>query len=203
MAQIESVEALRELYNLPSELARRKQLDRLDAHCRRFIELSPFMLVSSSGADGLADVSPRGDQPGFVRVIGERTLAIPDRRGNNRLDTLTNIVGNPAVGLIFLIPGYHETLRINGSATIDDDPALLEDFAVNGKPPVTVLMVTVREAYLHCAKSILRSRLWQEDAKTDRSLMPSMGQMIKDQTRLTDPVESQDDMIARFQKELY
>ena len=203
MTRIESVEALRRLYKLPNERARRKQMDSLDTHCRRFIELSPFLLLSSCSADGSADVSPRGDRPGFTQVVDERTLAIPDRPGNNRLDTLTNIVSNPAVGLIFLIPGFQETLRINGSATINDDPALLERFAVDGKLPVTVLMVTVGETYLHCAKSILRSRLWQDDARTDRSLMPSMGQMIKDQTRLTDPVESQDDMIARYQTELY
>ncbi len=203
MASIETIDQLRGLYRAPSGRARDKQLDRLDRHCRRFIEASPFLFISSAGADGSADVSPRGDRPGFVHVIDDRTLAIPDRLGNNRLDTLANVLGNPSVGLIFLVPGVHETLRVNGTATIHDDSDLLEGFAVDGKLPVTVLLVAVREAYLHCAKSILRSRLWEEEAKIDRSLLPSMGQMLKDQIGLSGPVESEDDMIARYRTKLY
>ncbi len=203
MARIETVDELRRLYKMPTERVLRKQLDCLDRHCKRFIGLSPFLLMSSTGADGSADVSPRGDRPGFVQIVDDRTLAIPDRPGNNRLDTLANVLSNPAVGLIFLIPGVQETLRINGTATVHDDPALREDLAVDGKLPVTVLMVSIKEAYLHCAKSILRSRLWDEDAKIDRSLLPSMGQMLRDQAGPTGPVESQDDMIARYRRELY
>lgn len=202
MARIETIEELRRLYKAPTERALRKQLGFIDRHCRRFIELSPFLLLSTAGADGAADVSPRGERPGFVTVVDEKTLAIPERPGNNRLDSLTNILGNPAVGLIFLIPGFPETLRINGAATIHDDAALRESFAVDGKLPVTVIKVAVREAYLHCAQSILRSRLWDEAAKADRSLLPTMGQMIKDQAGLADPVESQQDMTERYQKQL-
>ena len=203
MARIETIDQLRGLYRAPSGRARDKQLDWLDRHCRRFIELSPFLLISSSGADGSADETPRGDGPGFVHVMDDRTLAIPDRPGNNRLDTFSNILGNPAVGLIFLIPGVQEMLRVNGTAAIHDDPDLRKEFAVDGKAPVTVLLVAIREAYLHCAKSILRSRLWEEDAKIDRSLLPSMGQMLKDHVGSSGPVESQDDMIARYRTRLY
>ena len=204
MAKIETVEQLRALYTKPpSDRALRKVLDRLDPHCRRFIELSPFLLLASSAADHTADVSPRGDGPGFVQVLDDTTIAIPDRPGNNRLDTLTNLLGNPEVALIFMVPGVAETLRINGTAEIRDDADLCERFAVDGKLPLSVVLVTVREAYLHCAKSIMRSRIWDPDTRIERSEMPSMGQMIKDQIGSTEPAESQEEMVERYRATLY
>jgi len=181
--------SLRECYTeQPSERARLKVQPALDAHMRSFIALSPFVCLGSSTADG-ADVTPRGDQPGFVHVLDDETLLIPDWPGNNRLDTLMNIEANPNVGLLFLIPGFSETLRVNGAAEISLDPALIARWDVNGKHPRSVLRVNVREAFLHCGKAILRSKLWEESSKVDRSALPSYGQMMKDQTQVRDTAE--------------
>ena len=181
--------SLRECYtDQPSERARLKVQRALDVHMRNFIALSPFVCLGSSSADG-ADVTPRGDQPGFVQVLDDGTLLIPDWPGNNRLDTLMNIEANPNVGLLFLIPGFSESLRVNGVADISLDPVLLERWNVNGKHPRSVLRVAVREAFLHCGKAILRSKLWDESAKVDRSALPSYGQMLKDQTQVRDTAE--------------
>jgi hypothetical protein len=181
--------SLRECYtDQPSERARLKVQRVLDAHMRNFIALSPFVCLGSSSADG-ADVTPRGDQPGFVHVPDDGTLLIPDWPGNNRLDTLMNIEANPNVGLLFLIPGFSESLRVNGVAEISLDPALLERWNVNGKRPRSVLRIAVREAFLHCGKAVLRSKLWDESAKVDRSVLPSYGQMLKDQTQVRDTAE--------------
>jgi PPOX class probable FMN-dependent enzyme len=179
---------LRECYAEPSERAVLKTQHALDGHMRRFISLSPFLCLGSSSADG-ADVTPRGDQPGFVHVLDDTTLLIPDWPGNNRLDTLQNIEANPQIGLLFLIPGFSESLRVNGAAEISIDPALLARWNVNGKQPRSVLRVTVREAFLHCGKAILRSRLWDESARVDRATMPSYGQMLKDQIDIRDTAE--------------
>jgi PPOX class probable FMN-dependent enzyme len=203
MARIETEAALREIYRPAAGRAVDKQLDRLETHCRRFIELSPFLVISSQGPDGLADVSPKGDAPGFVQVLDDKTVAIPDRPGNNRLDTFTNLMSNPAVGLLFLIPGVDEILRINGTAEVRDDDDLRQRFAVDGKLPATVVLVTVREAYLHCAKALMRSRLWDPDAQVDRSELPSMGRMLKDQIGHTEAAEDQDVMVERYRKVLY
>jgi PPOX class probable FMN-dependent enzyme len=181
--------SLRECYTeQPSERARLKVQRSLDAHMRNFIALSPFVCLGSSSAAG-ADVTPRGDQPGFVHVLDDSTLLIPDWPGNNRLDTLMNIEANPNVGLLFLIPGFTESLRVNGVADISLEPALIERWNVNGKHPRSVLRVAVREAFLHCGKAILRSKLWDESAKVDRSALPSYGQMLKDQTHVRDSAE--------------
>ncbi|NQV82271.1 MAG: pyridoxamine 5'-phosphate oxidase family protein, partial [Rhodospirillales bacterium] len=180
-----------------------KQLDHLDPHDRRFIELSPFLIMATSNSGGRADASPRGETPGFVHVLDAHTLAIPDRPGNNRLDSMENILANPEVGLIFLIPGVNETLRVNGTAEIRDDDDLCAPFEVNGKRPVTVLVVTVREAYLHCAKALMRSNLWDDKAKHDARPIPTMGEMIRDQTDNPDVPENNDDMVQRYRKVLY
>jgi hypothetical protein len=181
--------SLRECYtDQPSERARLKVQPALDGHMRKFIALSPFVCLGSS-SDAGADVTPRGDQPGFVQVLDDKTVLIPDWPGNNRLDTLMNIEANPNVGLLFLIPGFVESLRVNGVAEISIDPALLERWTVNGKHPRSVLRVAVREAFLHCGKAILRSKLWDESAKVDRGELPSYGQMLKDQTQVRDSVE--------------
>jgi PPOX class probable FMN-dependent enzyme len=196
--------SLRERYtDPPSERAVKKTQHALDAHMRNFIALSPFVCLGSSSADG-ADVTPRGDQPGFVHVVDDATLLIPDWPGNNRLDTLMNVEANPNIGLLFLIPGFSESLRVNGVAEISLDRALLERWNVNGKHPRSVLRVTVREAFLHCGKAILRSKLWDESAKVDRSALPSYGQMLKDQTQVRDTAEQiQASVESAYKNRLY
>jgi uncharacterized protein len=174
--------ALRTLFAEASERAVGKSLARLDRHCRDFIARSPFLCIGTMSAEGRADVSPRGDPAGFVQVIDDRTIAIPDRPGNNRLDTMTNIIANPSVGLIFLIPGFDDTLRINGKATITRDPDLLARAIVNGKAPKVMVRVAVEEAFLHCAKAFRRSQLWNPESRVDRAVMPSLARMILEQT---------------------
>ncbi len=155
---VKDLAELTALYDPPIERSLRKQLNRLDEHCRALIAASPFFVIGTQ-AD-VADASPRGDVAGFVRVVDDHTLVIPDRRGNNRIDTLQNIVRNPRVGLLFLMPGRSETFRVNGDAVISRDPDLLASFAVDGKAPRTVLIVAVKEAYIHCSRAIVRADLW-------------------------------------------
>ena len=158
---ISSVEALRAHYGTPSTIARDKVLSQLDEHCCRFITHSPFLILSSVDLSGNMDTSPRGDKAGFVQVRDAQTIMIPDRMGNKRVDSLQNIVTNPGVGLLFLVPGVNETLRVNGTANISTDPSLLELFKVRDRLPVSVIVVTVNEAFLHCAKALVRSTLWR------------------------------------------
>ncbi|HYH10615.1 MAG TPA: MSMEG_1061 family FMN-dependent PPOX-type flavoprotein [Thermoanaerobaculia bacterium] len=186
---IDSLDDLRRLYPQPSERAVRKQLSRLDRHCRRFIELAPFLVIASAGADGL-DASPRGGEPGFVRVVDDVTLHIPDAAGNNRLDTLENLVTDGRIGLLFLIPGVDETLRVNGTARLTI------------AAPRVRIEVTVAEAYLQCAKSLMRSRLWSDESRRERSVLPTLGEMLKDQTGMEGRVESQEEMVARYKRDL-
>ena len=180
---IETAQDLRSRYGEPSENSVMKSLDRLDRHCRRFIELSPFVVLATSGADGRADCSPRGDPPGFVAILDERTILLPDRRGNNRTDSLRNILENPHVGLLFMIPGANETLRLNGRATLTADPERLEPLSVNGRAPRSGLLIEVEEVFLQCTKALVRSRLWAEESRVDRkTALPSFGQMLADHT---------------------
>ena len=172
---------LRERYGAPSELAVLKQLDHIDKHCRAFIALSPFLVIGTMGADGLGDVSPKGDAPGFVLVSDEHTLVIPDRPGNNRTDSLLNLLDNPGVGLLFMVPGMNETLRVNGTARIVTDVAVLEAMLVNERAPRSALVVDVKEAYLHCAKALMRSKLWGDEHKIERKSFPTLGRIITDQ----------------------
>lgn len=187
---IATEDELRTRYGTVSKLAADKQLDRLDRHARRFIELSPFLVISSHGADGLGDVSPKGDAPGFVLVLDDRTLLIPDRPGNNRLDTLSNLMTNDGVGLLFLVPGVCETLRVNGRARVVADEDVLAPTAVRGRLPATGILVAVEEVYLHCAKALVRSKLWEDDHKVERKALPSLGQMIADQVAGIDAGEA-------------
>ena len=203
MSRITSLEELRGLYPAAHERALKKQLSYIDRHCRRFIELSPFLVISSKGRDGLADASPRGDQPGFVQIIDETTLTVPDWPGNNRLDTLSNIIADPAVGLLFLIPGVDDVLRVNGEAELRTDEELRTPFARSGKLPRLVINVTVREAYLHCPKALMRAKLWDPTVQIERSQLPSLLEMIHDQIKSTEPAESQADMVARLKQVLY
>lgn len=172
---------LGQLYGDPSERAVLKQLDHLDKHCRAFIEISPFLVIGTMGSDGLGDVSPRGDAPGFVKVRDERTIYLPDRLGNNRTDTLLNVLDNSGVGLLFLVPGMNETLRVNGNARITIDNNILEGLSAQGKAPRSALEISVKEAYLQCAKALIRSKLWEENYKIERKSFPSLGKIISDQ----------------------
>ena len=203
MAKIETIEQLRKIYKPAVGRAAEKVLYGLEKYSRQFIELSPFLVISSMGTDGVADISPRGEKPGFVQILDDLTVAIPDRPGNNRIDTFTNILSNPAVGLIFLIPGMNEVLRLQGDAEIRDDEDLMARFEVNGKLPRAVVVVKLREVYLHCAKAIMRSELWEDSNKIDRSIMPSMGQMLKEQIGSPGPAETQEEMVARHYTQLY
>jgi PPOX class probable FMN-dependent enzyme len=174
---------LRDTYPPPLERAVLKEQKALDGHMKAFIAASPFLCLATSSAAG-ADVTPRGDRPGFVHVLDDHTLLVPDWPGNNRLDSLGNVVENPAVGLLFFVPGVLETLRINGRAEISMEETLLAQWDVGGKRPRSVLRVTVAEAFMHCGKALIRSRLWDPATQIDRSALPSYGKMLKDQTRL-------------------
>jgi PPOX class probable FMN-dependent enzyme len=175
---ISTRDRLRELITPPSDLVRNKAIGRIDDICRRFIAASPFVMIATRGADGRLDVSPKGDPAGFVAVLDERTLAIPDRLGNNRLDTLENVLVHPEVGLIFVIPGHNDTLRVSGEARIVRDGPLQKRLAVNGKTPALVLVVTVEEAFMHCSKCMVRSRLWREEEWPDRSRVATLAEAM-------------------------
>ena len=177
---ITSEAQLREIFGWPGERAVNKQLDHLDKHCRTIIEKSPIVLFSSSNAAGRCDVSPKGDAPGFVRVLDDKTLAVPDLPGNNRLDTLTNFIENPQVGIIFMVPGMNETLRINGRVTLALDQELLERMAVGDKLPKLAIVVHVEEVFTHCPKAFIRSSLWDTDTWIDRSEIPSYAEIFRD-----------------------
>jgi uncharacterized protein len=178
---IEALERLRDLYGEPSERSLKKQLTRLDKHCRAFIARSPFLVIASSDPSGRCDASPKGDAPGFVQVLDDKTLLIPDRLGNNRVDTIGNLLERPGVGLIFCVPGINETLRINGRARVTTEAAFLEPLAVNGKVPRSAIRVTAEEIYFHCGKALIRSDLWNPDKHLRRSEFPSLGRILADQ----------------------
>lgn len=176
---ITTVEALREVIDPPFEQLFQKTIHHLDDHCRDFIARSPFVLIASSDGEGHFDISPKGDPPGFVQVLDDNTLAIPERPGNHRADTFTNVLAHPHVGLIFLIPGVKNTLRVSGRATIVRDLAIREPMAIKGKVPDLALVVEVDEAFAHCAKCIIRSKLWSAEDGT-RDPLPSLGQIMVD-----------------------
>jgi PPOX class probable FMN-dependent enzyme len=193
--------SLRSLYPAPGERALRKQLAALDRHCRDFIALSPFVVLATADAQGRQDASPRGGPAGFVRVDGPQRLHIPDAPGNHRLDSLANLVATGRIGLLFLVPGIDETLRVNGRARVCDEADKLAPFAADRRVRL-VIEVDVEEAYLHCAKSLMRSKLWSDAARVERSALPTMGQMIRDQTGLEVPDETQAQMLARYAADL-
>jgi PPOX class probable FMN-dependent enzyme len=189
---VETREELRAHYKPVHDIALRKELRAFDKHSRTFIAKSPFVLIGSSDVKGNADVTPKGDRPGFVAILDDITLAIPDRPGNNRLDTLENILVNPAVGLLFLIPGVNETLRVNGEARITFDKELRERLAVDGKAPLSVIVVKARAIYMHCAKAFLRSDLWSPQSWRPRAEVPTLGEILKDQLAMPEPAEQTD-----------
>jgi PPOX class probable FMN-dependent enzyme len=174
---ITTVEELEAIYGEPSERAVLKEVPALTASYRAFVEAAPFVVIATSGDGGL-DCSPKGDAPGFVRILDDRTLAIPDRPGNNRIDNLRNIVEDPRIALLFLIPGAGETLRVNGRAAITTDDELRATFTVQGKLPRSVILITIEAVYFHCAKAIIRSKLWDPATRIDRSLLPTGGQIL-------------------------
>lgn len=201
--RIADVETLQKLYGAPSGAAVEKEIDYLHPHYQRLIAASPFFVLATGGPDGM-DASPRGDAPGFVVVEDEKTLLIPDRRGNNRVDSLRNIITNPRVALLFLIPGIGETLRVNGRAEISTDPALLERFGVEGKLPRSVIVVRVDTVFFQCARAIFRSKLWDPALHIQRSSLPSLGTIVSDvsQGRL-DGKKYDEGLYERLQGALY
>jgi PPOX class probable FMN-dependent enzyme len=197
-----SKDQLRRRYPPAAERALRKELTSIDHHMARFISLSPFLVIASANAERKMDASPRGGAPGFVKVADAQTLLIPDAMGNNRLDTLENIIDNPQVGLLFFIPGIDEMLRVNGAATLEISEHLLGLFDDWQNKPRLVIKVDIETAYLHCAKAAMRSTLWANDHRQDRSVLPSMGELIKEHAKLDAPAETQADMLRRYENEL-
>jgi PPOX class probable FMN-dependent enzyme len=193
---VTSTAELRAIVGTPSERAVRKQLAALDIHCRAFIARSPLLVLSTASAAGICDASPKGDLPGFVLVLDERTLVIPDRPGNRRADSLSNILDNPHVGLLFMIPGMDETLRVNGSARLVRNETLLERMSVDGRRPQLGIVVHVEECYLHCAKAFLRSKVWAPERYMPRGEMPSLARMIQDQLRPADRNDAEHERIV-------
>lgn len=176
--RITSLEQLESVYGEPASKSLIKEIDHISDHYHAFIEKAPFVAVATCGPEGL-DCSPRGDPPGFVRVVDERTLMLPDRRGNNRVDSLRNLVQDGRISLLFLIPGVNETMRINGRAEIDVDPDLCASFSMQGKAPRSVIVITVDRIYFQCQKALVRSRLWDPEARIARSELPSTGEMLE------------------------
>ena len=189
-------------YAQPKPIALAKAMDHVDRHAQRFIELSPFCVIGSSGPDGRQDVSPRGGGPGFIKVQDAKTLMLPDRPGNNRLDSLRNIASTREIGMLFLIPGVDETLRINGTAEIIQDLNLSAQFTEFGKPARSVMRIAVREVFLHCAKALMRSELWNPEVQVERSVLPSIAEMITDQLKLDRVAERHEEMVARYKESL-
>ena len=186
---IRTEEELRAVMGNPSALVTRKELNELDSHAREFIGRSPFLLIGTSGADGRIDMSPKGDPPGFVHVLDEKTLAIPDRLGNRRADTFSNLLVNDQIGLIFLIPGKQETLRISGRAIIVRDPSIREEMAVGGKLPEFAIVVEVDQMFFHCAKCMIRSNLWKPECWPTLSGLPSLAETMVSAGRLHQSVQ--------------
>lgn len=172
---------LRTVYEPPAPRAAQKVLDHLDVHCRNFIALSPLCILSTASANGQADASPRGDPPGFVQVLDDKTLLLPDRPGNNQVDSLQNVLENPGVGLLFFVPGMNETLRVKGKAEIVTDREILDPMKMGSRAPVSGLRVTVEETFLHCGRALIRSRMWDPAVRIDRSAYPTYGQVLADQ----------------------
>jgi uncharacterized protein len=200
---IDDPAVLRAHYGSVSRPAALKQLCRLDQHCRAFIARSPFLVMATADASGRCDASPKGDGPGFVVVRDDTTLLIPDRLGNNRVDSLQNLVANPQVGLLFFLPGYQETLRVNGRARISTEADLLEATAHAGKLPKAVIVVSVEEAYMHCGKALIRSHLWDPDRHVAKGDFPSLGRIISDQIKEADVAGTERMIEKEYRDELY
>lgn len=199
---ITTEEELRKLYGWPKGRAKTKVLSQLEKHSKHFIDKSPFFILSTYDAKGKVDTSPKGGVPGFVKILDNNTLLIPDTKGNNRVDGLVNILQTGQVGCLFLIPGIDETLRVNGSAIITTESKYLNRFSTMQNPPKTCLKIAIEEVFLHCAKAFMRSDLWEDTYKLKRTDFPTMSKMLNDQLKLDRPEESQDDMKKRYAPDL-
>ncbi|MDA9774615.1 pyridoxamine 5'-phosphate oxidase family protein [Saprospiraceae bacterium] len=199
---ITTPEQLRELYGWPSGRAKDKVISQLEKHTINFIKKSPFFVLSTYGEDGRADASPRGGKAGFVKLIDDSTIIFPDAKGNNIVDSLMNIVDTGRVGCLFFIPGIDETLRLNGKATISTDPTYIKMFSEERIPVKSCVIVEIDELFLHCAKAFMRSKLWTNTYRVERPGFPTLGQMLNDQLGATGPLESQEDMVKRYKKNL-
>lgn len=193
---------LAKIYPAPSQRVIAKARPEIDVHAKKFIGMSPFCVLATSGLDGSVDASPRGGNPGFIHVAGPKTLLMPDRSGNNRIDSFRNIVeGSGFVQLIFFVPGIDETLRVGGKGKVSADPEAMASMIEFGKPPRAVLHIAVHEAYFHCGKALMRSNLWAADTRVERAVMPSIGEVIHDQTGLGER-ESQEVIYERYKTQL-
>lgn len=188
--QITSAAEVQAILGSPLPTQANKIIDHIDGHCRAWIARTPFIVISSISAGGAMDISPKGDPPGFVKVLDQHTLAIPDRPGNNRADTLLNVLEHPSVGIVFIIPKRREVVRVNGTAALARDPDLLDDMAVNGKTPDLAMIVRVREAFFHCGKSMIRSGLWEPERWGPVDGLPTYAQALKDHAASADTVET-------------
>lgn len=202
MHDLADIAALRAHAGPVNPLAVAKALPRIDPHIRRFIALSPFAVIATSGPDG-ADVSPRGDPPGFVRVLDDTTLLIPDRPGNRRMDSYANLIADSRIAVLFLVPGIDETVRVNGTARITTDAALLEPSVVNGRVPARGLVVSVEEAFFHCAKALIRSHLWDPARHVERRSFPTLGRIIAEQTGAVGAEEADRGLAESYANRLY
>lgn len=199
---IDTIEQLRALYGYPSGRAKIKALSQLEQHSKNFISKSPFVVISTVDKNYKLDASPRGGAAGFIKVIDDKTIIIPDAKGNNRLDSLSNIIATKQIGLLFMIPGVDETLRINGKAHLSKDDNYLNMFVEERKRPTSCIVVNIEELFLHCAKAFMRSKLWDASAQINRKELPTLGKMLNDQLHIDEPTESQEEMVARYQKDL-
>jgi len=201
---ISTEKELREIMGYPSEITTRKTINYIDENCIKFIEKSPFITIATSDLNGNFDVSPKGDPAGFVKILNEKLLAIPERPGNRKADTLSNIIQNPNVGLIFLIPGIKETLRVNGTAKIITDEKVLELLCCKGKVPSLAIIVDVQEAFIHCAKCIIRSKLWRNVDESKKRNIPTLGKVLVDHSKVNINPDELDEKIRKgYQEKLY
>jgi PPOX class probable FMN-dependent enzyme len=201
--RISDLEALTAIYGAPAVSSIKKEVNHIHPYYRKLVEAAPFAILATSGPEGI-DASPRGDPAGFIQVYDEKTLLLPDRRGNNRIDSLRNIIHDPRVGLLFLIPGIGETLRINGTATITTDPAVLRYFLVDGKRPLSVLVINVETVFFQCSRAILRSRLWDHSVHVERGALPSTGAILEALSNAEiDGAKYDSDLPERVRKTLY
>jgi uncharacterized protein len=203
MNEIVDALALREFYGTIHPLAQRKILSRLDRHCKAFIALSPLVVVATGDQSGHMDASPRGDAPGFVLVVDDNTILLPDRPGNNRVDTYSNMLANPGVGLLFFVPGIDETLRVNGSGTVITDADMLGSVAAHGKIPKAGLLISVWEAFFHCGKALKRARFWNSERHPDLCTFPTLGQIIAEQTGHCSTAEAEARIASDYVDKLY
>jgi PPOX class probable FMN-dependent enzyme len=202
MGIIKDEEQLRKLYEYPKGRAAIKVINELEQHSKEFLKLSPFVVISSIGADGIADASSRGDGKGFVKIKDNRTIIIPDRSGNNRLDTLQNIIANSTVGLLFFIPGINEVLRINGNGYIEDDIDLCSEFKIKNNVPKSCILINIKEIYMHCAKAVMRSSLWDPSSYLAAKDFPTISRILNDQINSNDDLKNHQQEEQKYREQI-